>query len=60
MKKKNIITISGLFFGLFMICSCKPAPETPGEKIDNAVEESGEAIEEAGDAVGDALEDASN
>jgi len=56
MKKTTIITLAGLF-SLFALCSCGQ-PETPGEKIDAAIDEAGDGIEEAGDAVGDAVEKA--
>lgn len=44
---------------LFM-AGCESKPDTPGERLDNAVEETGDAIEDAGDNVKDSIDDAAD
>ncbi|MFD2823559.1 membrane lipoprotein lipid attachment site-containing protein [Lacinutrix iliipiscaria] len=55
--KKIIFALVLLFSLSTVFIGCREEKKTPGEKIEEAVEDTGEAIEDAADDVGDELED---
>ncbi|MBU2938591.1 hypothetical protein KO494_03465 [Lacinutrix sp. C3R15] len=55
--KKLIIALVLIFSISTVFTSCREEKKTPGEKIEEAVDNTGDAIEDAADDVGDEIED---
>ncbi|MDO6596733.1 hypothetical protein Q4512_07385 [Oceanihabitans sp. 2_MG-2023] len=55
--KKLIIALVLMFSISTVFTSCREEKKTPGEKIEEAVEDTGDAIEDAADDVEDKMED---
>jgi len=43
--------------GVLTLASCEQEPDTPGERLDEGIENAGESLEGAGDEIGDRIED---
>lgn len=43
--------------GLGLVTACDTEPDTPGEVIDSAIEDTGDAIDDAADDISDAAEE---
>ena len=56
--KKLIFALVLMFSLSTVFTGCREEKKTPGEKIEEAVEDTGDAIEDAADDVNDEIEDA--
>lgn len=55
--KKIILVLALLFTVSAVFTGCREKKETPGEKIEKAIEDTGDALEDAADDVEDVVDD---